>query len=123
MKKKTVCSKDFNLPANLYDFLPGGDTEPIQGRGILPLHVKRLCESFESPLLAEFDFFPPLSFFFFLFSALGKERKKKFTYLDAPAVTCRIVKSEAKRCVSLYLFNDDARYFATFALPPPSRRI
>lgn len=65
-KKKTVCSKDFNLPANLYDFLLGGDTEPVQGRRILPLHVKRLWESFQSSLLAEFEFF----------SALGKERKK-----------------------------------------------
>lgn len=118
-KKKTVCSKDFNLPANLYGSLPAEDTEPIQGGGILPPHVKKAVWVFWKFFALSLSL-PPSFSIFFPFFALGKERKikkkKKSTYLDAPAVTCRLVKSGAKRCVSLCLFNDDARYFATFAI-------
>lgn len=76
---KTVCSKDCNLSANLYGFLQGGILSPYKlddfsvrckDCGVL----KVLCK------------LRVLFFFFFLF-ALGREKKKPSTYLDAPAVT------------------------------------
>lgn len=86
--RKTVCSKDCNLTANLYGFL--------QGRALsLAEWFARDVEtlwSLRSSLPAEF------------------EGRSFHTYSDAPAVTTGVVKCRAKRCVRLYLFNDDAHY-------------
>lgn len=85
---KTVCSKDCNLTANLYGFL--------QGRALsLAEWFARDVEtlwSLRSSLWAEF------------------EGRSFHTYSDAPAVTTGVVKWGAKRCVRLYLFNDEAHY-------------
>lgn len=86
---KTVCSKDCNLTANLYGFLQG--RAPSLAWMILPWDVESL-RSLGSSLRAEF------------------EGRSFHTYSDAPAVTTGVVKWEAKRCVRLYLFNDDAHY-------------